>query len=206
MRIAVIAANGRLGKVFAEAALSAGHTVRAGVYGASTLKPHPNLTVVPCDATNADDLRSLLYGQDVVVSAIGHVRGSAPTVQTVATECIVAAMQGLNIARFVDVTGTGVRLPGDHVTLFDRLANMLVWLVDSGRIKDGRQHQEVLKGSNLEWTTIRFLKLWDRGVHPYVLRLHGPVGWYVSRADVARAMLEVIEQKRFIGQAPIIGR
>ena len=204
MRIAVVAANGRLGKAFVEAALKAGHSVRGGVRGVNTLKAHPNLEIVPCDATNADELRVLLAGQEVVVSAIGHVKGSAPDVQTVATQVIVDVMTELGIKRYVDVTGTGVRFAGDKITLIDRFLNLGVGIMDPSRVKDGIDHQEVLKASDLDWTTIRVLKLQNVPAKPFSLKLHGPTKAYVGREEVASAMLQVIENYSFIQEAPIL--
>lgn len=206
MRIAVIAANGRLGKAFVETALKAGHSVRGGVRGENTLAPHANLEVVACDATNADELRVLLAGQEVVVSAIGHVKGSAPDVQTVATQVIVDVMTELGIKRYVDVTGTGVRFAGDKITLIDRFLNMGVGIMDPSRVKDGIDHQEVLKSSDLDWTTIRVLKLQNVEKKPFTLKLHGPTKAFVGREEVAGAMLQVIESGSFLREAPIVGK
>lgn len=206
MHIAVIAANGRLGKAFVEVALKAGHSVRGGVRGMNTLATHPNLEVVACDATNADELRVLLAGQEVVVSAIGHVKGSAPDVQTVATKVIVDVMTELGIKRYVDVTGTGVRFAGDKITLIDRFLNMGVGIVDPSRVKDGIDHQEVLKSSDLDWTTIRVLKLQNVAEKPFTLKLHGPTKVIVGREEVAGAMLQVVGMGTFLREAPIVGR
>ncbi len=206
MNIAVIAANGRLGKQFVEAALKAGHRIRAGVRGDSNLATHSMLEVVSCDATNPEDLANLFAGQEVVVSAIGHVKGSAPNVQTVATEAVVGAMDKQGIKRYVDVTGTGVRFPGDTIGLVDRVLNLGVEVIDKYRVKDGRDHQEVLKKSDLDWTTIRVLKLQNVVMRPFELTPHGPTKWYVGREEVAQAMLKVITESSFIKQAPIISK
>ena len=206
MNIAVIAANGRLGKQFVEAALKAGHSIRAGVRGESNLTPHPQLAVVSCDATNLDDLANLFAGQEVVVSAIGHVKGSMPNLQTLATEAVVVAMDKQGIKRYVDVTGTGVRFAGDKISLVDRILNLGVEVIDNDRVKDGRDHQEVLKKSDLDWTTIRVLKLQNVPIQPFELTPHGPTKWYVGREEVAQAMLQVIEAKTFFRQAPILSK
>lgn len=206
MRIAVIAANGRLGKAFVQAALAAGHSVRAGVRGESSLDNHPQLEVVHCDATNYDDLTALIQDQEAVVSAIGHVKGSAPDVQTIATELVVDVMEELGVKRYVDVTGTGVRFDRDEITLIDRFLNFGVGLVDPARMKDGRDHQEILKASNLDWTTIRVLKLQNITEKPFRLRLHGPTKVFAGRGEVSRAILEVLERGWFVKEAPILGK
>ena len=204
MKIAVIAANGRSGQAFVKAALAAGHQVRAGVFSKSNLKPHPKLTIVHCDATKEADVKNLITGCDAVVSLIGHVEGSAPDVQTVAIQKIVAAMKQTGVKRLVSLTGTGVRFAGDKIILIDRFLNLGLSLVDPKRLKDGRNHAEVLKNSGLDWTLIRVLKLQNVKPRAFALSQHGPTKWYVGRQEVAQAILEVLAKGSFIKQAPII--
>ena len=206
MQIAVIAANGRLGTSFVEEALAAGHSVRAGIRGENHFAPHPMLETVQCDATSKVDVKNLLQGQEAVVSALGHVKGSAEDVQTFATKTILEVMNELNIKRFVDVTGTGVRFPGDKIGLVDILLNLAVRVIDPARVKDGEAHVRLLESSSSDWTTIRVLKLQNVSAKPFTLQLHGPTKWYVGRAEVAKAMVQVIEQGSFVKQAPMISQ
>jgi putative NADH-flavin reductase len=206
MNIAIIAANGRLGKELVKTALAGGHTVRAGIRGPSDLKEEPNLTTIKCDATNYDEVKNLIKGTDVVFSCIGHVKQSPKDVQTVATETIAKAMKELGIKRFVTLTGTGVREPGDHITLLDRFLNRSIAILDNPRVTDGRNHVSVLYKSDLDWTVIRVLKLQFENNRAFRLLEHGPTLPYVSRQEAARAMLEVAEKNSFIRELPIIGR
>lgn len=204
MKLAVIAANGRSGKIFVAHALAAGHSVHAGVYQGNSLSPHERLVVLPCDATNKNDLARLMSGQDAVVSFIGHIKGSPPHVQTEAMKALVSVMQAQNVRRVVSLTGTGVRFPGDHITLIDRILNMSIRLIDPARVRDGKDHVEILKQSGLDWTVLRVLKLQNTTPKPFTLQKHGPTKWYVSREEVADAALQVLEQGTFIRQAPIL--
>ena len=206
MKIAVIAANGRSGQAFVEAALTAGHSISAGVRGKSYLKSHPSLTVVECDATNEAQLENLLSGQEAVASFIGHVKGSEPNVQTIAIQKVVDVMKALGVKRLISLTGTGVRFPGDKISLIDRFLNLSISIIDPARVKDGKNHVEVLKASDLDWTVIRVLKLQNVPPKPFTLREHGPTKWYVGRQEVAQAVLQVLEQRSFVKQAPIIGK
>ena len=206
MKIAVIAANGRSGQAFVKAALAAGHSIRAGVHHASTLSAQPNLTIMPCDATNKDEVISLITNQDAVVSFIGHVKDSAPDVQTVAMQTIISAMQATGVTRIVSLTGTGVRYPGDHIPLIDRILNACISVLDPARVTDGRNHVKVLEESGMNWTVLRVLKLRNVTPHPFSLQLHGPTKWYVSREEVAQAALHVLEDGSYIGQAPILSK
>jgi putative NADH-flavin reductase len=206
MNIAVIAANGRSGQAFVHTALAAGHTIRAGVRGAHKLPAHQRLQIVECDATNATQLKTLLTGQDAVVSFIGHVKGSAPNVQTIAMQAIVHVMQEQGLQRIVSLTGTGVRFPDDVITFADRILNAAISVIDPARVADGKKHVQVLQQSALEWTVIRVLKLQNVPPRPFTLRQHGPTKLYVSRLEVAQAVLQVLEQHGYIGQSPIIGK
>lgn len=204
MKIAVIAANGRAGRAFLQKALDNGHEVRGGVLGSGHIPPHPRLTLIHCDATQPDDLRKLFSDQQAVVSLIGHVKGSPPDVQTNAIRKVITVMDEMGPKRLVSLTGTGVRFPGDKVTLLDRFLNLGLRFADPARLKDGRHHVAELQKSDLDWTVIRVLKL--QNVPPKAFRLleNGPTKPYVGREEVAEAILEVLEKETFIKKAPII--
>jgi len=129
-----------------------------------------------------------------------------PDVQTSAIQKVVAAMSELGVKRIVSLTGTGVRFPGDNISLVDRFLNLSIGIIDPARVKDGKNHVDVLKASGLDWTVIRVLKLQNTPPRPFALSEHGPTRWYVSRQEVAQAVLQVLEQHSFIKQAPIIGK
>lgn len=206
MNIAVIAANGRSGQAFVELALEHGYNISAGVLGKSYLKPHDRLTLVPCDATNENDLKNLIINQDTVVSLIGHVKESKPNVQTEAIQKTIKVMRELGVKRLVSLTGTGVRFSGDKITLLDRFLNFGVKIIDPARVKDGQAFVEFLKGTDIDWTVIRVLKLQDVPYKPYTLKENGPTKPFVGRTEVAHAILEVLDNKSFIRRAPIISK
>lgn len=204
MKIAVISASGRSGQAFVKAALAAGHVVRGGTRHPDNSSTSQNLKVVTCDATKLEDVRRLVKGQDVVVSLIGHVKGSPPDVQTVATKNVIQAMDEANIKRYVGLTGTGARLPGDHQNFVDHFLNFGVRVFDPPRVSDGVEHLKLLQKSDLDWTVLRVLKLQNVAPKPYRLTEHGPTKWYVGRTEVAQAILQVVEEHSFIRKAPII--
>lgn len=203
--IAVIAAGGRSGRVFVKAALDAGYAVRAGVHSKGVFPSHDKLTIVACDATNQQDVGELLEGADVVVSLIGHGRKSPARVQTEAFRVITAVMQQKKLRRLISLTGTGVRFPGDTPSIFDRLANKAIALIDPNRIQDGIDHVELLKSTSLDWTVLRVLKLSD-GSHRGMVRLSrsGPAEFLTPRKRVAEAILQLLVDDGYIHQAPVI--
>jgi len=205
MKIAVVAANGRSGKAFVEIALAQGHNVRAGIYGKDIFSPHERLEVMDCDATDETDIAALLKQQDAVVSFIGHVKNSPPHVQTEAMRTVTHVMEDQGLRRIISLTGTGVRFAGDRITFLDRLLNLGISMIDPARVMDGRDHVEVLKQSGLDWTVVRVLKLRNISPKPFTLLAHGPTKNWVSREDVAKAVLQILEDKSFVHEAPILG-
>jgi hypothetical protein len=110
----------------------------------------------------------------------------------------------MGITRIISLTGTGVRMPGDNITLIDRILNMLVSIADPARVRDGIQHAHLLQQSQCEWTILRVLKLQNTPERPFHLKINGPTKLFVSRQDVAKAALEVIENHSFIRAMPIL--
>lgn len=206
MKIAVIGANGKTGRVFVQAALEAGHTVVAGVHKKNSFSDTKNLTVQSCDTAKPDEILALISGCDTVVSLIGHGRNSPATLQTDAITNILAAMKTANISRIVSLTGNGVRMPGDNIGFIDRIMNESIARVDPKRISDGIRHAGVLQASKTDYTIIRVLKLTNGPLAPFKIGLNGPAKIFISRRSVANAILEVLEQKSYIAESPMIGR
>lgn len=204
MTIAVLAANGRTGKVFTELALERGHTVRAGVHRSSPFKNQTGLTIVPTDATNLSEIKNLLHGCDAVASFIGHGKDSPPSVQTEAMQAVISAMTDLGIPRIISLTGTGVRLPGDKPSFIDKILNIVIARIDPNRINDGIMHAELLQDSPLDYTILRVLKLTNGKPQKFSLTPGGPAQLWTSRQTVAHAALEVLEQQICSKQAPVI--
>ena len=206
MRIAVIAADGRSGRAFVETALAAGHTVRAGIRGSSPFTPQPELEFIQCDATNEAQVDELLQASDAVVSLIGHIRGSNRNVQTIATHTVLAVMQKRGIHRIVSLTGTGVRIPKDKYGIIDILANLFIAKIDPARIQDGIAHVKVLQESDADFTIVRVLKLTGGKERPFNLSDHGPAKYLTSRTEVAKAIVECLEDNRYIRAYPVISK
>jgi putative NADH-flavin reductase len=204
MKVAVIAAHGRSGRMVVAELLRCGHQVRAGVLGNHGFHEREGFDLRMCEATQYDDVSRLMDGCDAVVSMIGHVRGSRPNVQTLTAMNIAKAGRRTGVKRVVSLTGTGVRFPGDHVGFMDRLLNVGISRLDPARVRDGRDHAEVLRSSGLNWTLLRVLKLTDGQPGTFTLSTNGPAKVLVPRAEVAQAVREVLEAGSFMRQAPII--
>lgn len=76
MKILVLGATGRTGRLFTRKALEEGHSVTAYVRSPdkarALLGAHPNLTITPGDLNDAERLAAASAGQDVMVSLLGQ--------------------------------------------------------------------------------------------------------------------------------------
>ncbi len=204
MKIAVIGANGKTGRVLVNEAVQRGHSVRAGVFRANTFKTSDYIDVVQCDAMKLEDVGKLIHGCDAVVSLIGHIPNSPAFVQTTAISNVLSAMKAQGTTRIVSLTGTGVRMPNDSPSLIDHVLNAGIKIIDGDRIRDGIAHADVLRESDTDWTIIRVLKLTDLPMHAYTLTSGGPGRILVSRVAVADAIIEVLTKHSHTKEAPVI--
>lgn len=206
MRIAILGANGRSGKACVEAILAAGHTIRAGIHSSRGAIDQTNVEYVPFDGTDATSVANLIIGCDAVISLVGHVKGSPAFMQTDTIKNVIAAMHDQHISRLISLTGTGVRLSGDKPSLIDRFLNLSIKLVDPKRINDGIRHAEVIRNSNLDWTIIRVLKLTNGKPGGYMLTSGGPAQITTSRATVAQAIVDILQDENYHKSAPVISK
>ena len=204
MKILVLGANGRTGKLVVDYALSRGHQV-AGLVKSSWDDAPANVKVVVGDVNNYEDIYKALPGIDVVISTVGHVKGSDKRMQTNMIDNIIRAIGSTDYGiKIVSLTGTGVRLKGDMITPIDLLLNIAVKVLDSNRVKDGTEHFKHLQESSINWSVVRVLKLTSGNSMQYRLSENGPAKTFVSRLEVARALVEVAESSSWDKKAPII--
>lgn len=207
MKICIFGADGRSGVEVVKYAHQKGYEVFAFVYSDSSNKFFPEGTkIIKGDVMNYDDVFSAIDGVDAVVSVLGHIKGSDPLMQTKGMINIVKAMKELNVKRVLSLTGTGARAENDKPSVIDIFLNFIVKLVDPNRINDGVEHVKVLRNSDLEWTVVRVLKLSkkDSEVGEYKLTEGGPAELQTSRKKVAKVLVDLIDDKKYIGKLPVI--
>lgn len=204
VKLVVLGANGRTGRYVVRRAVANGHEVCSFVYGQASSDPFLNGSV-QCigDAMNPNDIAEACKGADAVISALGHSRRSAADMQTRAMASVLRAARVQHL-KIVSMTGSGVRIPGDKVTVIDRVLNWFVAHVDSVRVNDGRAHYELLRDSDVTWSMLRVLKLTNRRRGGYALSEHGPVKTFISREQAAEALVKLAESSDWDGKAPLV--
>ncbi len=207
MKICIFGADGRTGQEVVREALKQKHEVVASIYRSprKDLFP-PSVNIQVGNVIDETYVLNTLIDVDVVISVIGHVKGSDPLMQTKGVRNIITSMNTHNIRRLISLTGTGVRVSGDTPSLLDKVGNIIIKLIDRERIIDGIKHFDVIKKSGLDWTVLRVLKLSQspKQKQDYHLTDHGPAENMTSRKKVAKILIDLASNNTFIEKAPVV--
>jgi len=206
MKICIFGADGRTGLEVVKKCLEKKHEVTAFVYTPKAKEYLPeDINIIVGDVLKEKDVFDAVQGSDAVISVVGHIKNSDPLMQTKGITNIKNAMNEYGIKRIVSLTGTGVRTKGDNPSLFDRIGNFMIKLIDKERIVDGIKHTQVLEHSDLDWTLVRVLKLSSAKTtdNLYKLTKHGPAEALTSRSKVANIITDLISSDDYIGEMPI---
>jgi len=207
MKICIFGADGRTGVEVLQYARNKGYEIVAFVYNENSLKfTNDDIEIIKGDVLDYEQVLRACSGVDAVVSALGHIKGSDPLMQTKGITNIVRAMKENNTRRIISLTGTGVRVPEDAPSFIDRILNFTIKIIDPERIKDGIAHAKVLQDSDLDWTIVRVLKLSNSPKinQKYRLTTGGPAELHTSRKKVAQVLVDLIEDKNYIRKMPVV--
>jgi hypothetical protein len=82
----------------------------------------------------------------------------------------------------------------------------MVGMVDPERINDGVEHINVLRASDLDWTVVKVLKLGksNKEITEYKLTAGGPAELLSSRKKAARVLVDLVNNKEYVGKLPVI--
>lgn len=122
-QVIVFGATGKTGQQIVHECLGTGHQVTAFIRQAEYSWHHANLKVYQGDLANPAALDEALYGQDVVISALGN-RNYADPMQVIhsAVRGIVPAMSRSGTRRIIILAGAGL-LQHDATTMIKDLPN-----------------------------------------------------------------------------------
>ncbi len=207
MKLTVFGATGGIGGHAVRLALDAGHTVTAVVRDRSRLAvpDRPGLRVVTVEGlAEPGPLEPALAGSDAALSGIGPRSLKDAGIATVATRGVLGALEATGVRRFVAVSAMPVGpVPDGERFVGRRIAYPLVRLVLRKVYDDLETMEADIRRSGTEWTVVRPPRLTDKpltGSYRTAIGANVPNGGFVSRADVAHAMLALLEDPRAVRQ------
>ncbi len=205
MKLIVFGATGRTGTHLVHQALERGHQVTAVARDPSRISlEHEALTTVKADVTSVEALRPLLYGQDAVLSALGARRNREAGIVAQASRAVVSAMKESGTRRILVVSAAPVGpSPKGEKFAIRFLLTPLVRLAFAPQYADLAEMEEELAASGLDWTVVRPPRLLDgpgTGTYRSALGSNVPNGTSITRADLARALLDMLTNDATVGQ------
>jgi len=207
MQLTIFGATGRTGQPLVQQALDAGHAVTAFARTPAKLDgTHDRLHIVQGDVIDPEPVHTAIDGADAVLSALGHTSNTSDDMQTVGTRHIIDAMQAHGVRRLVSLAGAAVRHPRDTPSWGDRLVIGLMRLFAATMLEDARQHVEVIRATDLDWTIVRPPRLTNgphTGTYQTGYLQMGPMA-SISRADVADFMLRCAASDDFTHEEPML--
>ena len=213
MKILLIGATGNIGQRILKEALSREYEVTAAQRHPEKLRiQHAHLTIVRADLLNENELPSLLKGYELIVSAISAGGESTPEQFKKANDNLIATLQGKPDQRLIIVGGAGntevdpgIRVV--HSPIMDSLPEE--WKPDIFA------HAYVLdqyKASEVNWTYFSPARDAEPGERTGKYRLgtgnmiiDDDGSSKISLEDYAAALVDEIENKRFVKQQMSIG-
>jgi putative NADH-flavin reductase len=201
MRILVVGASGRTGRLVVEDALSHGHDVTAFVRDPLRLDlpAQAPLTVATGDMLDLSGaLEPTVAGHDVVVSLLAPRHEHDERLYSRGTANLIEAMDAAGVDRLVAVSAEGVRVARGILPLGYRAVLLLPGLDDV--YDDIGLMEDAVIASDLVWTLVRPAVLTDgpaTGTYRTALGDTVPGGLRVSRADVAAFLLNIMENDRY---------
>lgn len=205
MRLTVFGATGAIGQEIVRQAVTAGHEVTAVVRDPARLPER--LTGTDLHAVvrfgDAQAVRGAVAGRDAVLSGLGSRGRKADGVTERLTRQVLEAMEAEGARRLLVVSATPVGPEPAGEPLPDRLMRKVIGAVLKEIYADLTLMEAALAGSATDWTSVRPPKLTNgprTGAYRTVVGGTPRSGRSISRADVAHAMLALIDDRTALKQ------
>ncbi|GAA3119743.1 SDR family oxidoreductase [Streptomyces rameus] len=197
MKLTVFGATGGIGRELVRQALDAGHEVTAVVRDPARLGlTGDRLEVVRSGLTDPQELRTAVRGRHAVLSGLGARSRKDAGVTTRLTRTVLGAMEAEGTRRLLVVSAGPVGPAAEGEGALDRGMRTLVSAVLKDVYADLREMEADLARSGTDWTSVRPPRLQDKpltGRYRTVIGGFPPKGRFIARADVAHAMLSMID-------------
>jgi putative NADH-flavin reductase len=209
MKVLIVGATGRTGRLLVKGALERGHSVTALARAPEKLGDQAGrVQVVAGDVLDGGIVSDAVDGQDAVLVALSAAhRKSEPAVNALGTLNVIRSMQRYHARRLIVLSASGTQ-PGQDPNLpwvYERIVKPLFL---KHAYADLRRMETSVRQSELDWTIVRVSgALTDgpaRGEYRAEPGYSLPGGRRIARADVAEYMLDQLTLSADIGHAVAI--
>jgi putative NADH-flavin reductase len=211
MKLLLLGATGYTGQEILKQALAKNIATTILVRNASAISvKSPNLTILEGNVLDKATVNKALQNQDVVIQALGiGGKGDSKPNSFVsdATKLLVSEMQTSNVKRLITLSNVGA---GNSISFQPKfftkfiLPYFMKWL--KVIIDDKNRMEPIIMNSKLNWTIVRCPNIIDKPSKENITAtLDGKkLKLSITKPDVAKFVLEQIDGKTYINQAPSI--
>lgn len=198
MKLFVLGATGKTGGSLVTQAVARGHSVTA--FGRSPFAGGDKAKVLSISGNpmNEMELSDALPGHDAVLSVLGTRGLGATSVLEDSSRATICAMRNTGVRRLVILSSA---LLDSHIGLVNRIVSRTVLRHFS---RDQRAMEQLVRASSLDWTVLRPPRMTDSAPDEQsTSSLDDPpdaAGMTITKEEVARVMLDVVENRRFVEQ------
>lgn len=206
-RLAVFGANGRIGSVIVEEALSRGHRVTAAVRRPHAIGiEHDLLEVVEAHIADTDSVAAAVADHDAVVSAVGGLGHDNPRIVIDSAPSLLGGMRAAGVRRLVVVGTAGTLLLSSGIERMSSPDFPQALLGEATSQKELQEYLRTVETSDIEWTYFAPPGLIEPGARTGDYTLGGDFlpfnsagESYISNEDYAVALIDEIERPRHVG-------
>ncbi len=205
--VAIFGGTGKTGRHLVERALAAGHRVAVLARTPGKLDMHhERLRVVQGDVLDPAAVAATIEGTTAVLSALGPTQNTPDYQVSRGTAHVLDAMRAHGVRRIVISAGAGVGGEGDEPKLVNHLISFVLKLAARHVLEDMTRTVAAVRASDLAWTVVRVPMLTDGPATGSVRVGHVGVntGPRIARADMARFMLEQLDDPTHVRASPVI--
>ena len=199
-RLLVLGANGPTGRQVVAQALDRGHEVHALTRHPETFPlRHDRLHVIAGDATDEGVIDAAVRATDAVICTIGAAFTRKPVeVYSTTARLLAASMRHHGKRRLVVVTSGGVDTAHRPEGIAGRVSKAVVRDVVGKTVYDDMEKMEsTVSATDLDWTIVRPPGLTDEPGTGYETAENSIDGPFMSREDLARMLLDQLDDDRF---------
>lgn len=215
MKILILGATGRTGRLIVEEALKQGYNLNVLVRDKSKISlSSKSIKVFQGTPTRRTDLVEAMQGCDLIISALGIIRASdAPwskliTAKNFISESIknvIAEADQQNLKRLITVSAWGVGETKKEIPFWLR------WLINYTNLGpvyvEHETEEKLLANSNLNWTAVRPVALNDsKKVKTLKVSFNNfpKPSLQISRQSVAKFIVDIVKSDKYDMKSPTI--
>lgn len=210
MLITILGATGFVGREIVQQALERKYQIKVLVRSQKKLGDlESKVKTTKGDYFNEDSLFQAIQGSDAVISTIGPptTRNSDITLEDFrdAMQCLIKLMKKHNIFRFINLASTGTSYQGESLGNGRKLLRFALSFVAPLVIPFKEAELQALRESSINWTSICPPLIKSEVKGKLYVDLSKTQGYKVDVKQLAKFMLDNIEDKRWVKKAPFVG-